>query len=151
MLASPLIFSIAIRLANREYRKFDYNTLLVTILFYVLYFGSNIFYLPFSQLDQIALEYPILKFLAFVLGCFSAIILVLVVVKICFRMVKIGLLQVLLAVLLSFMCISALTLIYNGNTHDAIANFWNLILFYQTCMTIVIVSALRSDMDSGLN
>jgi len=36
---------------------------------------------------------------------------------------------------------------FKGNTHNAFENFWSIILFYQTSMTIVIVSSIKRNTD----
>jgi len=150
MLASPLVFSVAISLSNGKYRKYDYNFLLITFLFYILYFGATVpFYLPYAQLQDFYDKNPFFKILAAWLGCFCAISFVVIVVKLTFKGIRIGMGQVLLTVLLSLISIGSLTLLFKGNTHDAIENFWSIIFFYQISMTIVIVSSLKKDIDPG--
>ncbi|PWS31199.1 hypothetical protein DF947_11350 [Pedobacter paludis] len=102
MLASPLIFSIAITLSNRRHRRYDYNFILLTFLFYTLYLWATVpFYLPLGQLQSFYEKNPFFKFLAAWLGCFSAISFVLILIKFTFKGIKLGVVQFLLTTLLS--------------------------------------------------
>lgn len=144
MLASPLIFSTALVISNRAYSRFHYNLIFLPLLFYIIYFWVSIpFYLPLGQLEDFYLKYPSFKFLTSIMGCFFAISIVLITVKFTFRNVRFSIIQVLLTGVLSFLSISILTILFKGNTHDAIENFWSIILVYQTSMTVVVVSSLK--------
>lgn len=131
--APPIIFGIALSLSNRKYAGTG-TLLTIPMIFWVIYIiGTFPFYSLLNVVDEITGLGFDSRLLSLYLGCLSAISMVAIATRLMFDQITIGKVQVLLMLLLPILCVLILSM-----------GLQALFLVYQSAMTIVIVSSMKT-------
>ena len=140
----PLTFGLALHYSNKGYLR-NQSSIVIPFLFILVHFLGT---LPFYSLNRL-LEIES-SFFDYVFGCMSAFMLVLFVTKLTLKNIQIGYPQILMTIILPLLCISILYLIFNSlpSSRESFSEpllllYQNVVLFYQSFMTIIIVSSMK--------